>query len=198
MRKYCRHKIKEYCRDSKSYLEAIHQWKKNCTDVENLYLVAADVQALYPSIPREMVRISMKHALETCSHYSSSSINTLINLTMYCLDNLVVQYRNNFYNQNEGIVTGDNHSVSLANIALHYLLLPIENILNKTILFQRYIDDIIWFSQTDELTNEIQRELSQAFGTYGLKLVFRRISTSEENKSVEFLDVNHIVRLARF
>ena len=194
--KYCKYKVDEFCKDSKSYLETVHHWKCNLdsTESEELFLVAADVQSLYPSIPRKIVRDGLNHALEVCSDYSLSSRKNFTDLVMYCLENVVVQYGTKFYNQPQGIITGDNDSVSLANIALHYVLLPIADVLNKTIVFRRFIDDIIWFSRSKELTERIQLELLNTFKNNGLNLVFRRISTAKEGESLEFLDVDHHIR----
>ena len=114
---------------------------------------------------------------------------------MLCLENVVVQNNNKFYNQCEGIITGDNNSVSIANIALHYVILPISNILNESIIYKRYIDDIIWISQSEGITNNIQSALIKTFSENGLKLLFRRIDNQDPGKSLEFLDVNHCVDL---
>jgi len=43
-------------------------------------------------------------------------------------------------------MTGDNHSVLLANIAVHYILQLIAVVLNEVELFHRFIDHIIWIS----------------------------------------------------
>ena len=155
--------------------------------------MAADVQSLYPSVKRCLVRDGIKEALRLCSNYSTTVINLLVELTMYCLKNVVVQNDDKFYNQDEGIITGDNHSVSLANITLHHIILPISNDLNKSELFKRYIDDIIWISQTKTLTDDIEQTLSDTFNSAGLKLTFRRVSTLENNKTLEFLDVDHVI-----
>ena len=60
------------------------------------------------------------------------------------------------YNKN-GIVTGDNHSVSILNICMHYILLPLAKVLNKTVVFKRYADDITSllcnYSTTTKLKN---------------------------------------------
>ena len=193
--KFCKHKINEYCRDSKSYLEDLHNWKTTVDEgtTDELFLVAGDVQSLYPSIPRKHVKNGLKHALNTCSNYNKKVKKTIVELTMYCLENVIVQNDSKFYNQSQGIITGDNDSVSLANITLHYILLPIADILNQTVLFRRFIDDIIWISKSRQLTDIIQDTLTQIFAYNGLKLLFRRISTREDGDSLEFLDVNHIV-----
>ena len=52
--KFCEAGINEYCRDSK-YLERLDKCKKSTTNMMNadaLYIVAADVKALYPSVSR--------------------------------------------------------------------------------------------------------------------------------------------------
>ena len=193
--KYCKYGIDEYCRDSKTYLEDVAKWKEDQTveRPDKLFLVAADVQSLYPSVPREVVAAGVEEALKICTNYSTSVINTITALTMFCLKNVVVQNGDHFYNQSQGIITGDNDSVSLANIALHHITLPIAEILNKTILFKRYIDDVIWFSITDSLTNKIKNQLSKTFKNNGLNLIFRSINTDDTNSSLEFLDVDHVI-----
>ena len=110
---------------------------------------------------------------------------------MFCLENVVVQNGSKFYHQKEGIITGDNNSVSLANITLHYMLLQITSILNNTVIFKRYIDDIMWISRSAILTNQIEHELTSIFNRNGLKLIFRKICTNENGMSLEFLDVEH-------
>ena len=54
----------------------------------------------------------------------------------------------------KGIITGDNHSVSLANTAVHYILQPIADVLSEAELFRRFIDDIIWISAS-EISNAL-------------------------------------------
>ena len=56
---------------------------------------------------------------------------------MTCLNNVILQYLDKFYVQENGIVTGDNHSVSTANICMHYILLLLAKVLNKTVVFKK-------------------------------------------------------------
>ena len=62
---------------------------------------------------------------------------------MFCLDNVVIQHKEQLFKQANGIITGDNHSVSIANITMHYVIWPIAKHLEKSIVFKRFIDDII-------------------------------------------------------
>ena len=61
------------------------------------------------------------------------------------------------YIQKNGIITGDNHSVSLANIAVHYILQPIADVLNEAELFRRFIDGIIWISASEISMNAFDK-----------------------------------------
>ena len=116
-------------------MQFLCEWKKNHDALnlrsnDPLYLVAADVCALYPSIKRETVKMALELALEEHSKFDSSGQRILINLAMHCLNSIIIQYTNNFYIRKQGIITGDNNLVSLANILMHFLILTISNILN--------------------------------------------------------------------
>ena len=102
-----------------------------------------------------------------------------------------MQYKEGFFTQSIGIVTGDNHSVSLANITLHYVILPVSEIINQTVLFKRYIDDIIWLSFGVDNTTKIKEALSRIFMENELELSFRCVNTAESGSCLEFLDVEH-------
>ena len=99
------------------------------------------------------------------------------------------------YIQKNGIITGDNHSVSLANIAVHYILQPIADVLNEAEPFRRFIDDIIWISASDASNERIPQALTSAFENSGMELTFRQACTPEKTGEVEFLDVNHCVTI---
>ena len=48
---FCKYKINEYCKDSKSYLEELVNWKNNLSDTTNkhetLYFVNADFKVCF-------------------------------------------------------------------------------------------------------------------------------------------------------
>jgi hypothetical protein len=76
---------------------------------------------------------------------------------------------------------------------LHAIILPIAEMLNNTIVYKRYIDDIMWISDSEDQTRELQNVLSCTFRDNGLHLTFRMINTGQPNRTLEFLDVNHVV-----
>ena len=88
--KFCKYEINEYCKDSKSYLEDLNNWKNNLSqkdfDKRGIYFVAADVQGLYPNISRNLVKSSLLNAIKKCTDYSEQVGKTLVDLTMFCLE----------------------------------------------------------------------------------------------------------------
>ena len=159
------------------------------------YTVAADVKALYPSLYRDTVKKALECALEKHSDYSAETREIITELNKICLNNVVTQYGNQSYIQKNGIITGNNHPVSLANIAVHYILELIADVLNEAELFRRFIDDIIWISASEMSNERIGQALTSAFESSGLELTFRQACTAEKTGEVEFLDVNHCVTI---
>ena len=120
--KFCKFKINEYCKDSKSYLEELNTWKNKLsqTDFNNndIFLVAADVQGLYPNISRNLIKISLSNAIEKCTSYTKQMSKIMVDLTMFCLESVVVQNGKYFYTQTNEIATGDKNFVSIANTVI--------------------------------------------------------------------------------
>jgi len=150
---FCKNCPNECCQDSCQYIGDLLMWKERFTKkLEStkqkpvFYIVAADVKALYPSLYRDTVTKVLECALEKHSNYSAEARKIIVELNKICLNNVATQYGDQLYIQKNGIITGDNHSVSLANIAVHYILQPIADVLNEAELFRRFIDDIIWIS----------------------------------------------------
>ena len=83
--------------------------------------------------------------------------------------------------------------MSIANIALHHVIMPIATTIKTTKLFKRYIDDIVFLSETLDVIDNIKRRLKCAFEEHNLKLVFKETSTKNDDDELEFLDVNHVI-----
>ena len=114
-----------------------------------------------------------------------------MDLALFCFNNVVIQYKKGFFTQSIGIVTGDNQSVSLANITHHYVILPVSEIINQAVFFKRYIDDIIWLSFGIDNTTKIKEALSHMFMKNELELSFCCVNTAELESCLELLDVEH-------
>lgn len=82
--------------------------------------------------------------------------------------------------------------MSLANIALHFIVKDIPEVKNHTNLFQRFIDDIIYITQNEEHNKAVKNALTTNFERYGLELTYREISTKKDDQEIEFLDVLHV------
>ena len=160
---------------------------------DQYYLTAADVKALYPSLDRDLIQKALNEALLSCSDFTEQNQRTLVELCMYYLRNALIQFQGKYYKQDKGIPTGENNSVSLANISLHYVIQRIPEIVTCTNVFQRYIDDIIYITSNKEFSETIKGLLKNRFSEFGLQLTFREIETTMKGASLEFLDVLHEV-----
>ena len=187
--KYC---AEEYCRDSSHYLQELHHWKQTISaGSSEIHLIAADVCALYPSCDRRIVKTALETCLEQCSEYNSRTRKYFVKLIMYCMENVVSRFDDRFYKRTEGIVTGDNFSVSIANITMRWVTLQ-ASLLQHAELAKRFIDDfMIVVKGSLRKAEKIKANLADVFTDNGLRLEFRHIHRHSKEKAVEFLDVNH-------
>ena len=67
-----------------------------------------------------------------------------------------------------------------------------DEINTETIIFKKFIDDIIYIRKHENNSDNINNRLTEEFKKYNLELTFRQINTTGENNYVEFLDVCHV------
>ena len=70
-----------------------------------LYLVAAGVCTLYPSIKRKTLKMALELAFKEPTNFNLSSQHVLFNLAMHCLNSITIQYTNKFYREKQRIIT---------------------------------------------------------------------------------------------
>ena len=87
---------------------------------EDLFIVAADVVALYPNINRNTLRNALTAVINSQSKFYAVGQSYFVELIMLTLELIIIQHGQNFCQQSNGIITGDNHSVSLAKVATHF------------------------------------------------------------------------------
>ena len=143
---YCKNGINEYCKDSKSYLEDLETWKKSYDD-KNCILSTVDVVNLYPSLSIDLVNKALVEALELCSDFKTLMIKNIVNLSEIALCNNFIVLQETYFKQKKGIITGDNNSVVIANISLHYIMTKATK-LSESLFIRRYIDDILLISES--------------------------------------------------
>ena len=137
------------------------------------------------------MKSAVRDALENHSEFSPSVVRISLAVTVYCMENVITQCQTEFFMLEHGIVAGDNHSISIADIAVHYIVKIAHTTVNESKLFVRFIDDILWISEGLEDTAAIEQALLKCFGDFGLRLTFRYLNNSSENQ-LEFLDVLHV------
>ena len=82
-----------------------------------VYQRFVDTQGLYLNKSRSLVKTNLLNAIKKCTDYSEQVGKILVDLTIFCLESVIVQHGDSFYKQINGIVTGDNNfSTFLARI----------------------------------------------------------------------------------
>ena len=181
-KQFCQFQFNVYCQDGKQYFFELTSWKEKISSSSHLiknemHIVAADVKALYFNVPRHLALNAIRKALTLFTNYNSLCINIFLQLIDHFWKNVILQFENHFYKQRTGIVIGNNHSVSIANITLHSILLPIAETIKQSQLFKCFIVDIIWLSIGKATTQNIQKAVNNVFKSACLKLDFRHICT---------------------
>ena len=189
--RYCKFKINDYCKDSKSYLEDLKIWKNSFTS-KDCTLSTVDIVSLYPSLSVSLVTKALVEALNSCSEYDENTVNNIVGLCKLALSNNFIVFQEKFYKQKRGIITGDNNSVTIANISLHYIMIRATK-LSSTFLVRRYIDDIIFISKNKSVSDEVIADLIYTFDKFNLKLTYTNMSTEDNNLTLPFLDVEHVL-----
>ena len=69
-------------------------------------------------------------------------------------------------------------------------MLRVQNT-NKVFLIKRFIDDIIFISESKEIANEINKNLKDAFEKHKIEITSSIMS--KDNRVIPFLDVEHVL-----
>ena len=88
--------------------------------------MAADIVALYPNINGNALKNALTTTLNSQSKLCALSQRYFVELIILTLESAIIKHGQNIYKEFNGNqkTTGDNHSVSLANIAMHFATTP--------------------------------------------------------------------------
>ena len=96
---YCSGSPIKFCKDGRHYNEDLISWQKTNkesfekgTTKSTLYITAADVKALYPSVQRHLVNEAIEDALKKHSCYNRIVPQITAELNSICLENVITQY----------------------------------------------------------------------------------------------------------
>ena len=177
----------ELVRDTSEFVKFIDDL--NIEDIPS-NVASLDVDALYPSIRRDLLALALEDALRTCSELGEEEIQAVLDLTKICLENSTIHYRGKWFLSLDGVPTGGNESKNLANIFVRWMidkvLFKIPEILElyKGEDRKRFLDDIFikWFGTEEEFNSFLT-----VFNNYGKEYGFTL--KGECGKSIPFLDV---------
>ena len=99
----------------------------------------------------------------------------MIQFTIFCLNNVIIQHGKNYYTETHVIVAGGNHSVSQTNIEVRYIISKIAGVLKITELDERFNNDIICGSLGKQQKELMKCDLQTAFKDFVLALDFKQM-----------------------
>lgn len=143
----------EYTKDSTDLLIEFDDLnsiaKEESWNFDEVTLFGIDVQALYPSVNFEYLKLAIDDCLNSCTNWSPAVKKTIKELIIYTLESQQIMWNGKFYLLNKGIPTGGKHCVPLANIFLSYIIKDLlkhnsmfrADFESKLKLWRRFIDD---------------------------------------------------------
>ena len=193
----------EFCidlaRDSTEVIKWLEEFNK--TDKPSkIYGFTWDFCALYDNLTPALVIEALKEAIkELRPTWTDSFVNWLIDLVQLSLDCSFARYGNNWYKSIIGIPTGGSLSVTLANIAVYYVLRKViyssTSSPKELLSLKRFVDDVsgMW-SGTVEHFQIWSDEVNQLLKEYGLSIKNKEEDPwdiNEPGKFTVFLDIKY-------
>ena len=89
-------------------------------------------------------------------------IKYLLNLSEIALSKIIIVFQKEYFKQMKGNITGDNNSVAIAKISLHYIKMkPIK--LNEVLMVRPYIDAISLVSESNTILIKTIENIKNTF-----------------------------------
>ena len=163
---------------------------KEITIPDDYIMMSLDVSSLFSNIPYNLVKSSLDKLNESIRKYCTLPFDTILDLSKFLFDNTYFSFNGKFYRQLIGCPMGDICSPLFADLIMDDLETFCLNQLNeqyniKTLLFVRYIDDILIFVPKTSIDI-----VTKIFNSYHPRLKFTH--EIESNNSINFLDLTII------
>jgi hypothetical protein len=172
-----------YLKNTTDLINTIEQLDTFTQDTltEKIWLITADVEALYPSIPlREAFSITVDLVEKTYRNIALP-LNKMLHWVLF---NNTFKYANKTYLQLNGVATGSPVAPSVANLFMsHIENTALEKWKHKLLLYKRYIDDIIIIFKGTDLEVE---ECKCSFNNMHQKI---KLTWIVDQQSTTFLDL---------
>ena len=161
---------------------------KNLNVPTNATLVSFDVKSLFTSIPIKELTIILKNLIDNSTLERDKKIE-ITNALLVCIEQNYFQFKNEIYQQKDGLPMGSPISPLLSEIFMAHFeesIFSSKNPLVKNVLFwTRYVDDVfcIW--------NSTQRNLEKFLDF--INSINKKIQFTMEkslNNEINFLDIN--------
>lgn len=141
-------------KDSKSLIMEMNK-HKTILDNKTTGIITIDIESLYTNMKISLIEEEFRDFLQD---------DNLLDAILFVLQNNLLTFANRTYKQKNGMAMGTNMAVLVANIYCHLLIdkkiSRSPTFTHNTIMYRRYIDDIIIFiSNKNYKTEDIKRDL---------------------------------------
>lgn len=157
---------------------------KNIKIPDNYIMVSLDVVNMYPSIPFDLIKSSIKNRWEDIKKCTDIPLKEFLSGLDLLLNTTYFKFNNKFYKQIFGLPMGDPSSPILGELAFYDLENSVLNSFDFDILFYgRYVDDTFLIIPKDKL-----QTVFNTFNKFHPRIQFT--IESEDNHQLNFLDIN--------
>lgn len=156
-------------------------------DNRNIYLVSADVEALYPSINRARALTTIREFLLEHGYQDEKRLDFILRAIKFIHDHCYIEFDKQIYKQVFGTAMGTPLAPPYSNIFLHQLeknLVEIWVEAEIVLLYKRFIDDTFIIIEGSEIT---VKEFIAKLNNLDPDI---RFTYEISQKSIAFLDIN--------
>ena len=148
-------------------------------NLKNMYGYKVDIKNYFNSVDIQIIINNLKKDIKD---------KQLLNLILNILENKKVQYNNEIIEEDKGIMAGIPLSAFLAN----YYIKEIDSyFINKNVIYLRYSDDIILFTNTKEEREKLSTKLKELLKSYNLIINTQKEYNYKPGEKWEFLGFSY-------
>ena len=154
--------------------------------VDNCFLVSFDVESLFTNIPlEETINLAVDTIIEN-KHDLQISREKLLKLFKFCTSNTHFLFRNEYFEQVDGVAMGSPLAPILANLFMGHhenIWLRNYNAKSSPLFYRRYVDDIFAIFKNETEADEFFKYINSKHQN------IKFTTEKEHNKKLPFLDI---------
>ena len=150
---------------------------------DNCIMVSFDVVSIYPSIPLELIKDSLRSRWTEITKFKNLPMDEFIKVIDFLMNNTYFKFNNRYFKQIYGTAVGDSCAAILCDLVFYNLEDELLNIFENDIVFYgRFVDEIFLIIPKNKLI-----EIFDKFNGYHERIKFTY--EIENYNKLNFLDL---------